>query len=63
MTPFLINEPATYCTFQGEYGNVYSNHRLRSRITLDTYNMWMTARYGKKVAPGPTRVSPAGATA
>jgi hypothetical protein len=43
MTPFLINEPVTYCTFQGEYGNVYSNHRLRSRITLDTYNMWMTA--------------------
>jgi hypothetical protein len=42
ITPFLINEPATYCTFQGEYGNVYSNHRLRSIFTLDTRNMWMT---------------------
>ncbi len=43
LTPYLINEPVTYCTFQGEYGNVYSNHRLRSRLDLETYNMWMTA--------------------
>jgi hypothetical protein len=39
---FLINEPTTYCTFQGESSNVYSIHRLRSRFTLETRNMWLT---------------------
>jgi len=44
ITPFLINEPVEYCTFQGEYGegNVFANHRLKSRWRFETKNMWLT---------------------
>lgn len=42
ITPFLINEPVQYCTFQGEFGDVFSNHRLKSRWRLETKNMWLT---------------------
>ncbi|HPB31411.1 MAG TPA: PEP/pyruvate-binding domain-containing protein, partial [Candidatus Sumerlaeota bacterium] len=31
ITPFLISYPEEFCVFQGEYGNVFSNHRLKSR--------------------------------
>ncbi|GAI18034.1 unnamed protein product, partial [marine sediment metagenome] len=41
-TPFLVNEPMEYCTFQGEYGNVFANHRLKLRWTLETKNLWLT---------------------
>ena len=33
---FLINEPTTWCVFQGEQGDIFSNHRLKSTWTLDT---------------------------
>lgn len=40
---FLVNEPVTYETFQGEGGgDIYSKHRLKSRWTLNTKSMWMT---------------------
>ncbi len=42
ITPFLINEPVEYCTFQGEYGDVFANHRLKSKWWLATQNLWMT---------------------
>jgi len=42
-TPFLLNEPAYYYTFQGEYGNVFGNHRLKSRWLLGTRSLWLTA--------------------
>jgi len=42
ITPFLINEPVEYCTFQGEYGDVFANHRLKSRWRFETKNMWLT---------------------
>ncbi len=42
ITPFLINEPVQYCTFQGEFSNVFANHRLKSRWTLETKNLWLT---------------------
>ena len=47
-SPFLINEPMEYCTFQGvrQYGSyeaaVFANHRLKSRWTFETQNMWLT---------------------
>ena len=43
VTPFLINEPADYCLFQGEYGDAFGNHRLKSRWTLSTESLWLTA--------------------
>jgi hypothetical protein len=41
-TPFLINDPQEFCTFQGEWGDVYANHRLKTRLSLNTRNMWLT---------------------
>jgi hypothetical protein len=43
ITPFLVNEPTEYCLFQGEYGDVFANHRLKSRWTINTQNLWLTA--------------------
>jgi hypothetical protein len=42
ITPFLINEPAAYCLVQGEAGDVFANHRLKSRWSFETRNMWLT---------------------
>ncbi len=44
ITPFLINEPTQYCTFQGEYTSVFANHRLKLRWTLETENTWLTSQ-------------------
>lgn len=43
VTPFLINEPAGYCLFQGEYGEIFGNHRLKSAWQLETRSLWLTA--------------------
>lgn len=32
--PVLIDEPTSLCTFQGEYADVFANHRLKSRWDL-----------------------------
>ena len=42
ITPFLVNEPVEYCTFQGEYSNVFANHRLKSRWIFETDSLWLT---------------------
>ncbi len=42
ITPFLINEPAQYCAFQGEFGDVFANHRLKSRWQFETRSCWLT---------------------
>jgi hypothetical protein len=41
-TAFLVNQPVTFATFQGEGANVYAKHRLKSRWTLETKSMWLT---------------------
>ena len=42
ITPFLISEPAQYYTFQGEFGDVFANHRLKSRWQFETRSCWLT---------------------
>ena len=42
VTPFLINEPVEFCTFQGEYGDVFANHRLKSQWRFETKSMRLT---------------------
>lgn len=42
ITPFLVNEPVEYCVFQGEYGDIFANHRLKSRWQFETVNLWLT---------------------
>ena len=46
ITPFLINEPTEFCVFPGEYAfrdgtDVFADHRLKSRWTLETRNTWL----------------------
>src|SRR5207253_967548 len=35
-TAFLINEPTTWRLFQGELGDIFSNHRLKTIWSLNT---------------------------
>ncbi len=46
ITPFLINEPAQYSIFSGEFefmgdSDVFASHRLKTRLTLETKNLWL----------------------
>ncbi|MBN2506521.1 MAG: hypothetical protein JXQ71_07495 [Verrucomicrobia bacterium] len=43
VAPFLINQPAVWTVFQGEFGDVFANHRLKSRWHLETRNLRLTA--------------------
>jgi len=40
-TVFLLGSPKTYWTLQGRGGNVFANHRLKSRWTLRPKNVWL----------------------
>jgi len=42
ITPFLLNQATHLCTFQGEYTDVFANHRLKCCLHLETKNLWMT---------------------
>jgi len=41
-TPFLLGQSKTYGTLQGRGGNVFTNHRLKSRWTFRPRNLWLT---------------------
>ena len=43
ITPFLINEPVEYGIFQGEFSEALANHHLKSRWSLSTQNLWLSA--------------------
>lgn len=38
-TTFLINHPQEWVVFQGEFGNVFANHRLKSRFSFATRDL------------------------
>lgn len=42
VVPFLIHEPTTYCTGQQEFGDAFSNHRLKVRWTVNTITARMS---------------------
>ncbi|EYF01213.1 PEP/pyruvate-binding domain-containing protein [Chondromyces apiculatus] len=42
LTPYLIDDPHTACTFQGEAGTVFANHRLKVQGNLATKNTFLT---------------------
>jgi hypothetical protein len=42
ITPFLVNEPVEYCTFQGEFSDVFANHRLKSQWLFETDSLWLS---------------------
>lgn len=35
-TTYLLNAPGRWCVFQGEYGDVFANHRLKSTFDFST---------------------------
>lgn len=41
-TPFLLGEPAVYFTLQGRGGDVFTNHRLKSRWTIQPKSLWLS---------------------
>jgi len=41
-TPLLIAGPRQYWTLQGRGGNVFTNHRVKSRWTLTPKTLWLT---------------------
>ncbi len=45
VTPFLINEPIDFCLYQGECGDIFSNHRLKSQWLFETKNLWLTPEH------------------
>ena len=40
---YLLNEPGDYCVFQGEFGDVFANHRLKSHWALASRNLRLAA--------------------
>lgn len=42
LTPFLLDEPREVCTFQGEFGDVFANHRLKVRARLSARSAFLT---------------------
>lgn len=42
VTPFLLDVPAAFTVFQGEAGDVFSNHRLKSAWRIETESVWLT---------------------
>lgn len=38
---FLVPEPVELCVFQGEYNNVFGNHRLKSRWSVTPRATWL----------------------
>lgn len=41
ITPFLIGEPTQYSLFQGEYAEIFANHRLKSQCAIQTRSTWL----------------------
>jgi len=42
VTPFLVDDgPLRRCTFQGEYADVFANHRLKARWTFAVEDRWL----------------------
>jgi hypothetical protein len=44
ITPFLVNEPIEFCSFQGECSDIFANHRLKSKWLFETRNLWLTPK-------------------
>ncbi|WP_050430880.1 PEP/pyruvate-binding domain-containing protein [Chondromyces crocatus] len=42
LTPYLIDDPRRVCTFQGEFGDIFANHRLKIRADLSTPSKFLT---------------------
>lgn len=44
IVPFMVqdaNQASEYCVYQGRYGDVFANHRLKSKWRFRTRNQWL----------------------
>lgn len=41
VTPFLTGEPRTLCIYDSERADVFATHRLKSRLVLETGDVWL----------------------
>lgn len=51
---YLLNSPERWCVFQGEYGDVFANHRLKSYFDFSTRNLKLTPENLSETIFGPT---------
>jgi hypothetical protein len=49
---YLFNEPGEWQVFQGEYGSVFANHRLKGKFQLSTLNLKLTTNAIKQPVLG-----------
>lgn len=56
ITPFLVNEPARYCLLQGESGEVFAIHRLKSQWQLETLSLRLAPESLSECLYGPASV-------
>jgi len=45
ITPFLIDEPAEYAVYQGEFGEIFGNHRAKSIWGMQTRSMRLDEKH------------------
>lgn len=50
---YLLNEPQEWWIFQGEYGSVFANHRLKSKFQFTTRNLQLAAGALNETLYGP----------
>lgn len=53
---YLLNEPGEWRVFQGEYGTVFANHRLKSKFHLSTRELKLTTNSIQQSVLGPSMV-------
>jgi hypothetical protein len=52
-TTYVLNEPRDWWIFQGEFGNVFANHRLKSKLHLATRDAKLTTNAIAQTIYGP----------
>ena len=55
-TTYLVNAPQEWSIFQGETGNVFGNHRLKSKLHLSTRDVKLTANAIAQTIYGPISI-------
>jgi hypothetical protein len=50
---YLLNEPQEWSVFQGEFGTVFANHRLKSKLQLTTRDLKLTTNALQQTIYGP----------
>lgn len=55
-TTYLLNQPQDWWIFQGEFGNVFGNHRLKSKFHFTTRDLKLTSTALTQTVYGPISI-------